>query len=142
MIFRYFILVFLSSASLIFADQGDSSNIQASYLLIYSDTDNVPVYIDGTLLGETPFLKPVPVLPGYHRISNIPHSMEGLYSSISKTTSVKQVYLVQGDTVSVFIDTSIQSQEILRQKRARDITIYTGLGIVLTFVVLLGLLTL
>jgi len=50
------------------AQEGES-NATVGYLRIFVDTDRLQIYLDGVMIGNTPILEKIPVLPGWHHVS-------------------------------------------------------------------------
>ncbi len=50
------------------AQEGESE-AAVGYLRIFTDADRLQIYLDGVMIGHTPILEKVPVIPGWHHVS-------------------------------------------------------------------------
>jgi len=98
------------------------------YIDVKADTIAVPIYIDGTLIGHTPLDRPVPVLEGIHHITHHPPSFRDPFLQFAKTETVKQLFVLSGDTVHVRLDTQLMENRLIRAKREYHLTNYFGIG--------------
>ena len=112
------------------------------YISVVADTTNVPIYIDGTLMGHTPLLNPIPVLEGVHRITYYPPSLKNPFITYGEIQSEKKVFVLGGDTVNVRLNTILLETSVDRVKREYQITNYIGVGISIIFLWQLWLLSL
>jgi|TARA_B100001750_G_C15513974_1_gene605613 hypothetical protein len=102
---------------------------EPGYIRISADTTNIPVYIDGTLMGHTPFSKSIPVLEGVHRISHHPPSIHDPFISYGDIESVKKIFVLSGDTVNIHLNTALLTAKIHRAKSEYRMTNYAGVGL-------------
>ena len=72
---RFIILLPLVSIFSLLCGQVSPFEDNVGYIVITSDTSNIPIFIDGTLVGHTPLEKPIPVLPGNHKVGIHPISV-------------------------------------------------------------------
>ena len=70
------------------------------YINISADTIGVPSYIDGSLIGHTPLVNPIPVLPGIHHITHHPPSIQDPFIQYGQTKDVKQILVVSMNFVN------------------------------------------
>ena len=99
------------------------------YIRILADTTNIPVYVDGTLMGHTPFSKSIPVLEGVHRISHHPPSIQDPFISYGDIESVKKIFVVSGDRENIYLNTTLFTAKIDRAKSEYRMTNYAGVGL-------------
>lgn len=98
------------------------------YINISADTIGVPIYIDGSLIGHTPLVNPIPVLPGIHRITHHPPSIQDPFIQYGQTKDVKQIYVMGGDTVTVHIETYLLAQQLSQIKKEYHLKNYIGIS--------------
>ena len=77
---------------------------QIGYINITSDTTNVPIYVDGILVGRSPLAKPIPVLPGNHTIGIYPISIKNPFTQYGLDETQKQIFVLNGDTNRVHLN--------------------------------------
>ena len=87
------------------------------YILITSDTSNIPIFIDGTLIGHTPLEKPIPVLPGNHKLGIHPISVTDPFTQYGPDKTKKNIYVIQGDTNRVYLNSFLLDQQLIHQKK-------------------------
>ena len=87
------------------------------YILITSDTSNIPIFIDGTLIGHTPLEKPIPVLPGNHQVGIHPISVNDPFTQYGPDKTKKNIYVIQGDTNRVHLNSFFLDQQLIHQKK-------------------------
>ena len=61
------------------------------YVSIESDSINIPIYIDGDLIGHTPIQKPVPLIIGSHYIDIKPISISNPFTQQGALSSSKNI---------------------------------------------------
>ena len=104
------------------------------YVSIESDSINIPIYIDGDLIGHTPIQKPIPLIIGSHYIDIKPISISNPFAQLSAVNSSKNIYVFKNDTVTIAINPYLlrkENEKFIKEKRYSG---YIGLT--------LGLLTL
>ena len=74
------------------------------FLKITSDSSNVPVYIDGNLIGHTPIDKTIPLIVGNHYIDIKPLSISNPFSQHGPLRSSKNIYVFRNDTAHVILN--------------------------------------
>tara|TARA_B100001250_G_scaffold414484_1_gene453179 strand:+ start:4457 stop:4882 length:426 start_codon:yes stop_codon:yes gene_type:complete len=84
------------------SDDNDDYN-KFGYLIIKTDSMNVPFFIDGYFVGSHPLPGPVPVLPGFHEVSYIPPNIQQEKVRDNLTEGIKRVYVAKNDTLNVFL---------------------------------------
>ena len=104
------------------------------YVSIESDSINIPIYIDGDLIGHTPIQKPVPLIIGSHYIDIKPISISNPFTQQGAVNNSKNVYVFKNDTISIVINPYLLRKEDERVIKEKRYSGYIGLG--------LGLLTL
>ena len=104
------------------------------YASIESDSTNIPIYIDGDLIGHTPIQKPVPLIIGSHYIDIKPISISNPFTQQGEVSSSKNIYVFKNDTISIVINPYLLHKESERVIKERRYSGYIGLA--------LGLLTL
>ena len=87
------------------------------YIVITSDTSNIPIFIDGTLIGHTPLEKPIPVLPGNHQVGIHPISVTDPFTQYGPDKTKKNIYVIQGDTNRVYLNSFLLDQQLIHQKK-------------------------
>ena len=98
------------------------------YINISADTIGVPIYINGSLIGHTPLVNPIPVLPGIHHITHHPPSIQDPFIQYGQTKDVKQIYVMGGDTVTVHIETYLLAQQLSQIKKEYHLKNYIGIS--------------
>jgi len=74
-----------------------------TYLKLSCNRDGSNVYIDGSLIGQTPILKKIPITPGWHRIRMVhPDIVEPEYSI--QIPDYQDIYVQQGRTQNIRIN--------------------------------------
>ena len=86
---RFIILSPLVSIFSLLSGQVSPFEDNVGYIVITSDTSNIPIFIDGTLIGHTPLEKPIPVLPGNHQVGIHPISVKIRLPSMDLTKQKK-----------------------------------------------------
>jgi len=104
------------------------------YVSIESDSINIPIYIDGDLIGHTPIQKPVPLIIGSHYVDIKPISISKPFMQQGALSSSKNIYVFKNDTISIVINPYLLRKESERVIKERRYSSYIGLA--------LGLLTL
>ncbi|MBL7011129.1 MAG: hypothetical protein ISR82_07890 [Candidatus Marinimicrobia bacterium] len=108
--------------------QMDVFEEKPGFFIINSDTNGVPIYIDGALIGHSPLDKPIPVLAGIHQITYHPPSIRDPFLQYGQTEALKQIYVMSGDTVIVRLDTYLLAQRLSQIKREYHYTNYIGIA--------------
>ena len=90
---------------------------QIGYINITSDTSNVPIYVDGILVGHSPLAKPIPVLPGNHTIGIYPISIKNPFTQYGLEKTQKQIFVFNGDTNRVHLNSFLLDQQLIHQKK-------------------------
>tara|TARA_Y100000766_G_scaffold127402_1_gene109480 strand:+ start:364 stop:783 length:420 start_codon:yes stop_codon:yes gene_type:complete len=104
------------------------------FVSIESDSINIPIYIDGDLIGHTPIQKPVPLIIGSHYIDIKPISISNPFTQHGAVSNSKNIYVFKNDTISIVINPYLLRKEDERVIKEKRYSGYIGLG--------LGLLTL
>ena len=103
------------------------------FLKITSDSSNVPVYIDGDLIGHTPIDKTIPLIVGNHYIDIKPLSISNPFSQHGPMRSSKNIYVFRNDTAHVILnpyDLQMRSEKIIKDNLYTRY-IGTGLGLLM-----------
>ena len=100
---RFIILSPLVSIFSLLSGQVSPFEYNVGYIVITSDTSNIPIFIDGTLIGHTPLEKPIPVLPGNHQVGIHPISVNDPFTQYGPDKT-KNIYVIQGDTNRVHLN--------------------------------------
>ena len=84
--------------------QGSIFDEPYGFVSIESDSINIPIYIDGDLIGHTPIKKPIPLIVGNHYIDIKPLSISRPFIQGAQTDESKNIYIFKNDTVTVVIN--------------------------------------
>lgn len=114
---RFIILSPLVSIFSLLCGQVSPFEDNMGYILITSDTSNIPIFIDGTLVGHTPLEKPIPVLPGNHKVGIHPISVTDPFTQYGSDKTKKNIYVIQGDTNRVHLNSFLLHQQLIHQKK-------------------------
>ena len=114
---RFIILLPLVSIFSLLCGQVSPFEDNMGYILITSDTSNIPIFIDGTLVGHTPLEKPIPVLPGNHKVGIHPISVTDPFTQYGPDKTKKNIYVIQGDTNRVHLNSFFLDQQLIHQKK-------------------------
>ena len=114
---RFIILSPLVSIFSLLCGQVSPFEDNMGYILITSDTSNIPIFIDGTLVGHTPLEKPIPVLPGNHKVGIHPISVTDPFTQYGPDKTKKNIYVIQGDTNRVHLNSFLLHQQLIHQKK-------------------------
>ena len=99
------------------------------YVSIESDSINIPIYIDGDLIGHTPIQKPVPLIIGSHYIDIKPISISNPFTQQGALSSSKNIYVFKNDTISIVINPYLLRKESERVIKERRYSGYIGLAL-------------
>lgn len=114
---RFIILLPLVSIFSLLSGQVSPFESKVGYIVITSDTSNIPIFIDGTLIGHTPLEKPIPVLPGNHKVGIHPISVNDPFTQYGPDKTKKNIYVIQGDTNRVHLNSFFLDQQLIHQKK-------------------------
>ena len=114
---RFIILLPLVSIFSLLSGQVSPFEDNVGYIVITSDTSNIPIFIDGTLIGHTPLEKPIPVLPGNHQVRIHPISVTDPFTQYGPDKTKKNIYVIQGDTNRVHLNSFLLHQQLIHQKK-------------------------
>ena len=114
---RFIILLPLVSIFSLLSGQVSPFEDNVGYIVITSDTSNIPIFIDGTLIGHTPLEKPIPVLPGNHKVGIHPISVTDPFTQYGSDKTKKNIYVIQGDTNRVHLNSFLLHQQLIHQKK-------------------------
>ena len=114
---RFIILSPLVSIFSLLIGQVSPFEYNVGYIVITSDTSNIPIFIDGTLIGHTPLEKPIPVLPGNHQVGIHPISVNDPFTQYGPDKTKKNIYVIQGDTNRVHLNSFFLDQQLIHQKK-------------------------
>ena len=99
------------------------------FLKITSDSSNVPVYIDGNLIGHTPIDKTIPLIVGNHYIDIKPLSISNPFSQHGPLRSSKNIYVFRNDTAHVILNPYDLQMRSERRVKEKLYTNYIGFGL-------------
>ena len=114
---RFIILSPLVSIFSLLSGQVSPFEYNVGYIVITTDTSNIPIFIDGTLIGHTPLEKPIPVLPGNHQVGIHPISVNDPFTQYGPDKTKKNIYVIQGDTNRVHLNSFFLDQQLIHQKK-------------------------
>ena len=86
---------------------------------IKSDSINIPIYVDGDLIGHTPIKSPIPLAVGNHYIDIKPLSISNPFSQKGSVSSSNNIYIFNNDTVSIIINPYLlrkENEKIIKEK--------------------------
>ncbi|MFQ6616312.1 MAG: hypothetical protein ACE5HZ_06030 [Fidelibacterota bacterium] len=98
---------------------------ESGFLLVECDSTGLDIYVDDMLVGPAPIRTPIPLPPGRHTVTYLhPELIELLRSHYPAdeiaglmTKSMKTVYLIPGETVTVQLWWNPYKQELKERKR-------------------------
>ena len=99
--------------------QGSIFDEPYGFLSIESDSINIPIYIDGDLIGHTPIKKPIPLIVGNHYIDIKPLSISRPFIQRAQTDESKNIYIFKNDTVSIVINPfafQMKSKKMIKER--------------------------
>ena len=99
------------------------------FVSIESDSINIPVYIDGNLIGHTPINNPIPLIVGNHYIDIKPISISRPFMQGGQPDRSKNIYVFRNDTVSVIINPFSFQMRSERMIKEHIYTGYIGVGL-------------
>jgi hypothetical protein len=73
------------------------------FIDMFTDSMNVPFFVDGFYVGIHPLSAPIPVLPGFHEVSYIPPDFQDETVRDDFTDGIPRVYVAKNDTLEVFL---------------------------------------
>ena len=109
--------------------QGSIFDEPYGFVSIESDSINIPIYIDGDLMGHTPIKKPIPLITGNHYIDIKPISISRPFMQVGQTDRSKNIYVFRNDTVSIIINPFTFQMRSERMIKERIYTGYIGAGL-------------
>ena len=89
------------------------------FVSIESDSINIPVYIDGNLIGHTPINNPTPLIVGNHYIDIKPLSISRPFIQEGQTDGSKSIYIFKNDTVNIIINPfafQMRSKKMIKER--------------------------
>ena len=99
------------------------------FVAIKSDSVNIPVYIDGDLIGHTPINEAIPLIAGSHYIDIKPLSISNPFSQQGPINDSKHIYIFSDDTANVVLNPyklQLRSERLVKEQLY---TSYIGLGL-------------
>lgn len=99
------------------------------FVTIECDSANIPIYIDGDLIGHTPINRPIPLIVGNHYIDVKPLSISNPFSQRGQINSSKNIYIFNNDTVKFILNPyslQMRSEKLIKE---RLYTSYIGLAL-------------
>ena len=114
---RFIILSPLVSIFSLLSGQVSPFEDNVGSILITSDTSNIPIFIDGNLIGHTPLEKPIPVPPGNHKVGIHPIPVTDPFTQYGPDKRKKNIYVIQGDTNRVHLNSFLLHQQLIHQKK-------------------------
>ena len=109
--------------------QGSIFDEPYGFVSIESDSINIPIYIDGDLVGHTPINKPIPLIVGNHYIDIKPLSISRPFIQRAQIDESKNIYVFRNDTVSIIINPFSFQMRSERMIKERIYTGYIGVGL-------------
>ncbi len=107
----------------------DSLQFHPGYILISTDTIGVPIYIGHILVGQSPLKGPIPVMEGLHQVSFIHPKIQKEYQELGFDDIVRQIYVVAGDTVNVFLYEGRHYEQIAFIRKEKKLSNAIGLSL-------------
>lgn len=113
---------------------------------IHCDTENVPIYVDGNMVGISPLSGPIQVAPGWHQVSYFPSQVRVGDSSPSGTRLMKDivslarqdVLVEEGKTVSVVLSYQSVEAEVQRYQQKLESGKWVGFTMMFLAVILIS----
>lgn len=113
---------------------------------IHCDTENVPIYVDGNMVGISPLSGPIQVAPGWHQVSYFPSQVRVGDSSPSGTRLMKDivslarqdVLVEEGKTVSVVLSYQSVEAEVQRYQQKLESGKWVGFTMMFLTVILIS----
>ena len=113
---------------------------------IHCDTENVPIYVDGNMVGVSPLSGPVQVAPGWHQVSYFPPMVKVGDSSPSGTRLMKDivslarqdVLVEEGKTVPVVLSYQSVEAEVQRYQQKLESGKWIGFAMMFLTVTLIA----
>ena len=99
--------------------QGSIFDEPYGFVSIESDSINIPIYIDGDLIGHTPIKTPIPLIVGNHYIDIKPLSISRPFIQGAQTDESKNIYIFKNDTVSIVINPfafEMRSKKMIKER--------------------------
>ena len=116
-------LYFFGAISL---SQGSIFDEPYGFVSIESDSINIPIYIDGDLIGHTPIKKAIPLIVGNHYIDIKPLSISRPFIQGAQTDESKNIYIFKNDTVSIVINPFAFEMRSKKMIKERIYSLYIG----------------
>lgn len=115
-------------------------------LVISCDAKNVPIYVDGEFVGNSPLTGPVDVLPGWHRVSYFPDLRQEGQLAVSVNRRVRDimrlgqqdVFVEEGDSSKVTLSYRNIEAEVEDYDRKRRSGKAVGFLMMILFLGLIG----
>lgn len=113
---------------------------------IHCDTENVPIYVDGNMVGISPLSGPIQVAPGWHQVSYFPSQVRVGDSSPSGTRLMKDivslarqdVLVEEGKTVSVVLSYQSVEAEVQRYQQKLESGKWVGFTMMFLTIILIS----
>ncbi len=61
-------------------------------VIIHCDVPNIPIYVDGEMVGRSPIKEVVELLPGWHQISVFPDATTPMFEDVPSTRKLRDVF--------------------------------------------------
>ena len=108
---QFYLILFILVFSTWISAQGQTA------LNIVSDTPDIPIYVDGHLVGNTPLNHDVDVLPGWHTVSFFPNDEDGDIATQKVSGDIirlgtRDVMVESGQTVHIAMAYSSLGQDV------------------------------
>lgn len=119
---------------------------QRTVLVISCDAQDVPIYVDGNFVGNSPLEKPVDVLPGWHRVSYFPDMRDQVGVTVTSNRRIRDilrmgqqdVYVEEGETAKVALSYRNIEAEVEDYDRKLRSGKIVGFSMVILFISLIG----
>ena len=73
------------------------------FIIIKTDSLNVPFFVDGYYVGNHPLDNPIPVITRFHEVRYIPPDIQDEKVRDNLSEGIKRVYVAENDTLEVFL---------------------------------------
>lgn len=114
-------------------------------VFIHCDTPDIPIYVDGQMIGKSPITDVVKLLPGWHRVSVFPDQNGPLLEEDPSSRTLRDIYKVgsqdvlveEGDVVRVTIGYRSIEQEVDVYRKQLSSSNWVGFSMIVFVVILL-----
>ncbi|UCH10065.1 MAG: hypothetical protein JSU61_12825 [Fidelibacterota bacterium] len=130
----------------VWAQQGTDESA-VGYLRIFTDADLVQIYVDGEMIGYSPILEKITVIPGWHHVSffspnfkweHWTHRQRRVLMNVVEAGTYR-VHVNAGELTEVHMAWHELEQALERYESGRVITALVGIGMIGAVLILLAL---